>query len=592
MVSVKQHGFQKGALNPSCSIGPWNKGKKGTQVAWNKGLTKETYDTRLPKIAGPGRGKYYRTPETRHKISESLKGHPGHPTTPETRKKISEKTRLQWMKCDPIKYALPRGEVKRSQVRECKCNICGETFTTRQRNPKKMPQVCSVCRFHHCKMCGNLIDYRHTYCSPHCAQTDPTNEKVKFGHIVQGLAVSGEYNRMSNPVLREKARQGVIRSYTPELRKKRAQALVSQRSFLSYGKYVDGKGNLLKSTLELQVALELQRNGIDYKYEEPLWVGDKLFFPDFELPNGTLIEVAGFMISKQSIKLYKEKFRLILKGTDRPLIIVSYPEICPVFDNLRKTRFVDIVKLSDKAPKISTIKLDGVDTIDYAHVLPFHEGKCSRAHAHLSQIISVEVTGYISSYNYMVVDFGDIKKIVKEVSDKFDHKFVVGQKYYKGDGLVEWYSFSGKHQIIFPESEITRLEGEATIELMTDYFAQTLISRLPDNIISVVVEMTEGIGKRAIGRALKDVFIHRLPELVWIVDFHEHNKLWFNPIAKMGLGGDKEIQVDIRQYRDVYTLPTVEQMAQELLKILKALNPSLCYVRVWESDDAYCEVTG
>ena len=54
------HGFQKGSA-------PWNKGKKGLQEAWNKGITGE---------ASHMKGKIHNmmTDETKQKISESLKG--------------------------------------------------------------------------------------------------------------------------------------------------------------------------------------------------------------------------------------------------------------------------------------------------------------------------------------------------------------------------------------------------------------------------------------------------------------------------------------------------------------------------------------
>lgn len=71
----------------------------------------------------------------------------------------------------------------------------------------------------------------------------------------------------------------------------------------------------------------------------------------------------------------------------------------------------------------------------YAHLLPNHSGKCRNLHGHNAKLV-VKVSGQVN-YNGtrtdegMVMDFGDLKKIVNEaVVDKWDHKFLA-----KGD---EW----------------------------------------------------------------------------------------------------------------------------------------------------------
>lgn len=59
-------------------------------------------------------------------------------------------------------------------------------------------------------------------------------------------------------------------------------------------------------------------------------------------------------------------------------------------------------------------------TFDAAHVLPWHPGKCSRLHGHTYRL-EVSVTGPLDC-NGVVVDFGDIKKIVASaVLEPLDH---------------------------------------------------------------------------------------------------------------------------------------------------------------------------
>jgi len=68
---------------------PWNLGKKNSQIAWNKGLTKET-DSRVKQYAEKLIGK---TPseETRQKISKTLTGRKLKPFTDEHKRKIGVK---------------------------------------------------------------------------------------------------------------------------------------------------------------------------------------------------------------------------------------------------------------------------------------------------------------------------------------------------------------------------------------------------------------------------------------------------------------------------------------------------------------------
>ncbi|GFR34705.1 6-carboxytetrahydropterin synthase QueD [Thermobrachium celere] len=61
-------------------------------------------------------------------------------------------------------------------------------------------------------------------------------------------------------------------------------------------------------------------------------------------------------------------------------------------------------------------------TFEAAHMLSEHEGECKNLHGHSYKLI-VEATGEIQ--NGMVIDFKDLKNIVKEtIIDKIDHSFI------------------------------------------------------------------------------------------------------------------------------------------------------------------------
>ena len=63
-------------------------------------------------------------------------------------------------------------------------------------------------------------------------------------------------------------------------------------------------------------------------------------------------------------------------------------------------------------------------TFEAAHELPNHPGKCQRLHGH-SYVLLVSVEGEIEPESGMVIDFSDLKHIVKEsVIDRLDHRYI------------------------------------------------------------------------------------------------------------------------------------------------------------------------
>lgn len=66
-------------------------------------------------------------------------------------------------------------------------------------------------------------------------------------------------------------------------------------------------------------------------------------------------------------------------------------------------------------------------SFDAAHNIPNHLGKCRSLHGHT---YSLEITimrrpdGSIDKESGMVMDFGDLKKIVAPVIEKLDHSFI------------------------------------------------------------------------------------------------------------------------------------------------------------------------
>jgi 6-pyruvoyltetrahydropterin/6-carboxytetrahydropterin synthase len=127
---------------------------------------------------------------------------------------------------------------------------------------------------------------------------------------------------------------------------------------------------------------------------------------------------------------------------------------------------------------MAKIRLTKIFHFDTGHALAGYDGKCRNVHGH-SYTLEVTVIGTpiddTSHVKYgMVIDFGDLKKIVKEnVIDHYDHALVLNKNtHYKeiGDFLNE----RGHH--------IMLVDFQPTGEMMIQDMAQRIIPQLPENI--------------------------------------------------------------------------------------------------------------
>lgn len=365
------------------------------------------------------------------------------------------------------------------------CGACGKSFTAYQNNPNQLPKYCGMCKavHHGCPTCGKPVGISRIYCSPKCAQSDPNNEAIKLGHKAQGMAIMGD----NNPAKRKEVR---------EILSQRASETSRNREF-----HVDGRGNLLKSLNELLVAQYLQIMGFDYVYEKQFEVGSSVFRVDFYIPDSeVIIEVFGFVRGESGVGYYQRRLGRLLHLLSNPIVVIMNSRRAQILAGLETVRHFEVVGLDDKEPRLETIRMENVDMIDYAHVLPFHQGKCNRYHAHSSLIASVEVTGVVGGEGTMVMDFGDLKALAKEVAKIFDHKLVIGERYVqkgKDSTTIKFITSSGEHCFELPTDEVTCVEGEATIETMVELYTSKLLEKMPTNVIQITTELSEGIGKSA-----------------------------------------------------------------------------------------------
>ncbi|MCO6147319.1 6-carboxytetrahydropterin synthase [Flavobacterium sp. NRK1] len=127
---------------------------------------------------------------------------------------------------------------------------------------------------------------------------------------------------------------------------------------------------------------------------------------------------------------------------------------------------------------MSKIRITKQFTFETGHALYGYDGKCKNVHGH-SYKLSVTVIGspITDSNNVkfgMVIDFGDLKKIVKEeIVDIFDHATVFN----KNTPHVEL-----AHELEQRGHHVILVDYQPTSENMVIDFAGKIIKRLPDSI--------------------------------------------------------------------------------------------------------------
>ncbi|MFN8324303.1 6-pyruvoyl tetrahydropterin synthase family protein [Flavobacterium sp.] len=138
---------------------------------------------------------------------------------------------------------------------------------------------------------------------------------------------------------------------------------------------------------------------------------------------------------------------------------------------------------------MSVIRITKQFNFETGHALHGYDGKCKNVHGH-SYKLSVTVIGKpitdTSNVKYgMVIDFSDLKKIVKEeIVDVFDHATVFNKNTPHVE-LANELSERGHHVIL--------VDYQPTSENMVIDFAKKIKNRLPQNInlFSLKLQETE-----------------------------------------------------------------------------------------------------
>ncbi len=249
-------------------------------------------------------------------------------------------------------------------------------------------------------------------------------------------------------------------------------------------RYIDKKGNLMRTRTELTIAQMLSFLDEDYEYDYKLSLKNgSSVTVDFKTKKG-LIEVID---NEEDIKKYNEIKENL---PEEKVMAIGHPKYTAQIKELQ-----DIV-FYDKTPQTGSIFLEDPSfSFDYAHILPLVE-KCSILHGHTSSVM-VELVGQMK--DNLLVDFGIAKKIIKEVVTVFDHKFFINRKYLKKEDdshyQIQFDGPKGMFDIQVPKNTAYLLEGEATVENLSSEIIKLLAPKLPQNVEAVGVYIYEGYNK-------------------------------------------------------------------------------------------------
>ena len=127
---------------------------------------------------------------------------------------------------------------------------------------------------------------------------------------------------------------------------------------------------------------------------------------------------------------------------------------------------------------MSRIRITKQFNFETGHALYGYDGKCKNVHGHSYKlsvtVIGTPITDRDNVKFGMVIDFTDLKKIVKEeIVDQFDHATVFNQTT-QHVSLAKELSDRGHHIIL--------VDYQPTSENMVIDFAQKIKNRLPDTI--------------------------------------------------------------------------------------------------------------
>ena len=185
-------------------------------------------------------------------------------------------------------------------------------------------------------------------------------------------------------------------------------------------------------------------------------------------------------------KIYHIKFRKRFR-VDKYYLIYDKTNFNSVRFQMKRLFKKDSLDLHSNNRKMNNIRITKQFSFETGHALYGYDGKCKNVHGH-SYKLSVTVIGtpISDAQNVkfgMVIDFTDLKKIVKEeIVDQFDHATVFN----KNTPHVEL-----AHELESRGHHVILVDYQPTSENMVIDFSNRIKNRLPNNISLFSLKLQE-----------------------------------------------------------------------------------------------------
>lgn len=140
-----------------------------------------------------------------------------------------------------------------------------------------------------------------------------------------------------------------------------------------------------------------------------------------------------------------------------------------------------------------------------AHFITFAGHRCEPLHGH-NYRVSVSLEGALDEESWYVVDFSELKRIMRQLCDEIDHKMLLPLRNPKlevrDSGGSVTVAYEGKQKYVFPVEDCALLDiPNTTVEMLAQLLAARLRTALSElgvrSLTAIELEVEENFGQSA-----------------------------------------------------------------------------------------------